>query len=365
MTDSLSQTDAPLKIALTHADLPNETKGGVAHAVHHLGNHLVARGHQVTMFTLSPAFSECLYQVHQLNSGKRSGKWASYQFAYYLRSVDFNAYDVIHTNGDNYLLQGRHPQVRTFMGSARDEMQTATSLQRKLKQLSLIALEQVGARAADVCTGISLTTQKRIPAVTRIVPPGVDLGRFSPGSKSENPSILFVGTVAGRKRGAWLAEIFGREISPRFPDAELWSVADAPLEGAKIVNFGRVSLGELARLNREAWVFCLPSTYEGFGIPYIEAMASGTVVVASPNPGALEITQDGEFGIIARDEELAGALIRVLGDAGERQRWEEAGLARAPLYSWDHVVASYEAVYREAIALAASRGRAARGRNAP
>ena len=61
---------------------------------------------------------------------------------------------------------------------------------------------------------------------------------------------------------------------------------DAPADpGAGITVLGRLDDEELAREYRAAWVFCLPSSYEGFGIPYAEAMASGTPVVATPNPG--------------------------------------------------------------------------------
>ena len=45
---------------------------------------------------------------------------------------------------------------------------------------------------------------------------------------------------------------------------------------------GQVSDAELVDLYRSSWLFCLPSSYEGFGIPYAEAMANGCPVVATP-----------------------------------------------------------------------------------
>ncbi len=71
---------------------------------------------------------------------------------------------------------------------------------------------------------------------------------------------------------------------------------------------------ELTGLFQQAWVFCLPSTYEGFGVPYLEALAAGTPVVATKNPGACEILRDGEFGIIAPDADLGPVLSRLLAD---------------------------------------------------
>ena len=350
-----------MKIALTHADLPNQSKGGVAHVTHDLGNALVKRGHEVTMFTYSPAFADCTYRVQQLNAGRRSQKWQSFSFAFELSKVDFSKFDIVHTHGDNYLLRGV-PQVRTFHGAARDELRSARSLQRKIKQLLLIGLEKRGARTATLCTGVSRATQQQIPAVSRVIPNGVDLTRFAPGEKSAHPTILFVGTSGGRKRGRFLAEIFARAIQPILPAAELWSVADEPLAGdgigaQGIVDYGRVSAAELARLYQKAWVFCLPSTYEGFGVPYIEAMAAGTAVVASPNPGALETLEEGKWGAIADDDALEPALKRLLCEASEREIWARRGLERAQFYSWENVVCAYEAAYRDAMELHAQGAR--------
>ncbi len=67
------------------------------------------------------------------------------------------------------------------------------------------------------------------------------------------------------------------------------------MRGEGIVNLGKkVPFEKLCELYQRAWILCLPSTYEGFGVPYIEAMASGTVAVASPNPGAKEILDNGK-----------------------------------------------------------------------
>lgn len=52
-----------------------------------------------------------------------------------------------------------------------------------------------------------------------------------------------------------------------------------PDDGVRVL--GKVSLERLTEFYRRAWLFCLPSSYEGFGVPYIEAMASGTAVVAT------------------------------------------------------------------------------------
>jgi len=344
-----------VKIALTHADLPNETKGGVAHQAHALGNVLAGRGHDVTFFTFSPAWDECRYQVRQLTPPRGRGlkRFGSFLFARALAGVDFSGFDMIHVNGDGYLIRrgpGRPPLLRTFYGSARDEAKSAVRLRRRVYQNVLSLLEARDARNADLCVGISAATQARIPAVSQIISCGVDLSRFRLGLKSAHPSVLFVGTAGGRKRGQFLADVFTHAVRPRFPDAELWTVADRPLMGGGgIVNHGRVSFEMLGDLYRRAWVFCLPSTYEGFGVPYIEALASGTSVVASPNAGAREVLQNGAWGSLAEDADLGKSIVRLLGNPDERSTWETRGLERAGDFAWDRVAAQYERLYTDLI----------------
>ncbi len=165
--------------------------------------------------------------------------------------------------------------------------------------------------------------------------------------KSPIPTILFVGTYGNRKRGKLLMEIFARDIRPALPEAQLWMVcSDAPAaEGVTV--FGRVPERQLTDLYRRAWVFCLPSTYEGFGIPYIEAMASGTAVVASPNVGAVEVTRNGTDGLIAPDDKLGETLLRVLRDDSLRHKLEAAGRERVKDFDLNKVCEQYEEIYRK------------------
>jgi glycosyltransferase involved in cell wall biosynthesis len=274
----------------------------------------------------------------------------SFEFAGALGRTDFSDFDVVHTHGDNYLMRGVHPQVRTFHGSAQDEATSSESIKRKIYQSVMARLERSGAKVADSCVGISGTTRSRISRISRIIPCGVDTANFIPGDKSENPSLLFVGALHGRKRGKLLASIFETVIRPRIPNVELWTVSDLPLEGDNIVNHGRVSLEDLTALYQKAWVFCLPSTYEGFGVPYIEAMSAGTAVVASPNPGAIEVLQNGDSGLLPEDNELGESIIRLIEDEALRISFIQKGLVRAQDFSWPKIVGQYEEVYREVIA---------------
>ncbi len=168
----------------------------------------------------------------------------------------------------------------------------------------------------------------------------------SRGGKAATPTILFVGTFGNRKRGKLLMELFARDILPALPTAQLWMVcSDAPA-AAGVTVFGRIPEEQLTDLYRRAWVFCLPSTYEGFGIPYIEAMASGTAVVASPNVGAVEVTRNGQDGLVVEDDKLGATLLNVLTDEKLRHKLEAAGLERVKDFDLNKVCEQYEKIYQ-------------------
>ena len=96
-------------------------------------------------------------------------------------------------------------------------------------------------------------------------------------------------------------------------------------------------------------MLCLPSAYEGFGRPYVEAMAAGTAVVASPNPGARDVLDGGRFGVIAEDGRIADALVDLIRDSAKRAGLERAGLERARAYDWPIVAGAYEALYERVL----------------
>ncbi len=334
-----------MKIAITSLYLPSGSKIGVGYQVHALANALAARGHQVTVFSQSGPSDDSLYEVVVVPSGSRL---RTFGFAWSLRQYDFTAFDVLNAHGDDWFLWGckRPHHVHTFHGSLLAEMLNAKTLPAKLRMGLLALCEYASCFLADELVTVSANTRRYIPMVKHVIPCGVNLKAFSPSEeKSPAPSILFVGTMHGRKRGAMLLDMFQREIQPKMPDAEFWAVCENHVEGKGVRSFGRVSTETLTDLYRRAWVFCLPSTYEGFGVPYIEAMASGTAVVASPNVGAQEVTGNGEFGLVAPDKELADTLVNVLTDQSLRERLQEMGFARAQNFGWDRVCAQYEAVY--------------------
>ncbi len=335
-----------MNIAITSMYLPSGSKIGVGYVVHYLANELTKRGHRVTVFSQTGHSEDALYETVVVPSGRR---FRTFNFCWNLRHYDWTRFDVLNAHGDDWFLWGckRPRHVHTYHGSLWAEMLHATSLKVKGWMFALALCEYESCFLGDANTTVSSITKRYIPRINYVIPNGVNVAEFAPtDDKAENPTILFVGTMHGRKRGAMLLEKFKNEIRPRVPSAEFWAVCEEEIEGDGVRWFGRVPYETLTDLYRRAWVFCLPSSYEGFGVPYIEAMASGTPVVASPNDGATEVTQNGRYGVLSSDDKLADNLVQLLTDENRRNYFREAGLLRAQDFSWDRVCAQYEAVYR-------------------
>lgn len=341
-----------LRIAMISYYLPSESKIGVGYQVHDLANALVDRGHQVDVLSPCAAPDGARYRTHRV---PLVGSLRTFRFALALRRMDLSQYDVLHAHGDDYWLwRGRGPaHVRTLHGSCFDEALRIRGAWERLRMVLLGLSEVLASVVADRTVVVSPQTRRWTPWVRDVVPNGVDLARFhpNPAMATAHPTVLFVGTFGGRKRGRELARAFAADVLPRHPTAELWMVSeDVPADLPAVRALGRVDDATLTDLYRQAWVFCLPSSYEGFGIPYVEAMASGLPVVATPNVGSRYVTRDGRDGVLVDLAGLGGALADLLADAPRRADLRERGVARAREFSLDGVVDRYEAIYRDILA---------------
>jgi len=189
-----------------------------------------------------------------------------------------------------------------------------------------------------------------------VIPNGVD-DVFSPDGRvgdDETPFLLFVGALQPRKDPLVAIEALS------LADSELRLVLVGPDKGAaaearravarlglngRVEFTGHVEKPALATLYREAEALVFPSRYEGFGLPVLEAMASGTPVVATSAGAIPEVAGDAAILVDAGDPvALAGGIERALAD---RERLSHAGLERARLYSWRETARRTLAVYRE------------------
>lgn len=335
--------------------LPSRSRGGVGVFAHGLACALASRGHDVTLFSEDPAPDRAPYRVVAVPAGQ--GRLGPLAFPFALRRCDFQAFDLIHSQGDEqWLPRRRPPVVRTMHGTALAEAWfngvRGRSLTRFLLHSWFYLGESLADLRADAVIAVSRHTARFYPRVDAVIPNGIDLDAWAPDGtpKSNVPSILFVGEVDSRKRGRFLADVFSREVRSVLRDAELWLVSPDRVEGAGIVWRGTLSDAALQSLMRQAWVMCLPSAYEGFGRPYAEAMAAGTAVVSTVNPGAREVLEDGRAGVLVSDGELGRTLVRVLSTTDERRELERRGLERAKAFGWPVVAEVYERVYEQAIA---------------
>jgi glycosyltransferase involved in cell wall biosynthesis len=162
------------------------------------------------------------------------------------------------------------------------------------------------------------------------------------------PYVLFAGAAEPRKNLATLLEAHARA----FPDdAVVLAVAGgAPPAGARVHALGALEPAELARWYRGARAVAVPSLYEGFGFPLLEAMACGTPALASRATSLIEVGGEGCWWI---DDPLdvaawAAALQRVVADAELRERLRAAGIAQAATFSWDRCAEETLAVLRRA-----------------
>lgn len=175
--------------------------------------------------------------------------------------------------------------------------------------------------------------------VTRINP-GVDTEQFTPGDESENPGekrILFVGRFVPAKDLPTLLDAF-EQVHTDHPDAELVLVGDGPLRdrvensiekrrlGDSVHLPGYIENDDLPKYYRRADVFALTSKHESFGMVLLEAMSSGTPVVAPRIDWIPNIVDHERNGLLFdTQDELADHLDSLLSDPDRRREYGEHG----------------------------------------
>ena len=126
-------------------------------------------------------------------------------------------------------------------------------------------------------------------------------------------------------------------------------LASPDLEG-RVRVLGVVPQEDLPALYRDALFLLAPTLEEGFGLPALEAMSSGTPVIASDIPVWRETCGDAALLVDPRDPQAIGAAVaRLSGSAGERDRLRDLGLRRAAGFSWRTAAERTLAVYGKAL----------------
>ena len=198
-----------------------------------------------------------------------------------------------------------------------------------------------------------------------IIPNGVDVQSFSSarpmtGWGPAQKSLVFFGRVDESRKGLNILLSALPKIRESFPDLKVLIAGpgdcDDLLEGLSvedrraITQLGLVDELEKPNVYASGTVYVAPNTGgESFGIVLLEAMASGTPVIASDLAAFKRVLQDGECGKLFTNEDsdsLAQAVIELLNNDEEQDRLRAAGLARVVEFDWDTVADEVIEVYK-------------------
>lgn len=248
----------------------------------------------------------------------------------------------------------RKPLVRRWYGFSRMQMQVS----RQIPDLLTVS----SSSAADIVEDFAVS-----PDQLQVVPLGVNTELFKPGHGPRQPGrIIAIASADTPLKGVrTLLHAVARlrvnrdvqlrlvaKVEPNGPTHKL--IAELGISDIVHITSG-LSDAELAALFASAEVACIPSLYEGFSLPAVEAMSSGTPIVAS-RVGALPevVGADGACADLvppADVEALTRSLGALLDSPERRRRLGQAGRQRAvSVFSWEAVAAQTAKVYERAIA---------------
>jgi glycosyltransferase involved in cell wall biosynthesis len=196
-------------------------------------------------------------------------------------------------------------------------------------------------------------------------PSGDQMERVRQRYQLNAPFVLYAGNIKPHKNLERLIEAFHLlRQAPDLKEVQLLIIGDEVSKYAMLRRavhrhqlhkhvrfFGFVSHETLAALYRLADVFVFPSLYEGFGLPPLEAMASGTPVVTSNVSSLPEVVGDAALMIDPYEPQaIADAIRQVLVEPELRATLRVRGLARAREFSWERSIGRVRAIYDEVLA---------------
>jgi glycosyltransferase involved in cell wall biosynthesis len=196
------------------------------------------------------------------------------------------------------------------------------------------------------------------------IPNGVDPNVFKSGIKSEKGKVelLFVGRLVEQKRINLLFQAFKNIIAGGCVDWHCTIVGDGPLKTSLLMLMAELELERY--LSFVGWVkkesmpvcyqgadiFVLPSSEEGMPNVVLEAMASGLPIICADIYGNTELVENGKNGLLFSDEKsLSVNIIRLIRDAGLRQKMGLRSLQKIEQFQWSAVAKSYVELLSQAM----------------
>jgi glycosyltransferase involved in cell wall biosynthesis len=345
-----------MRIAFLDSWLQDVAEGsGTAAAIGGLAGALVARGHTVERLVPEGVWPRNLL-LRRLWFNLTLPKRLAAAAGHYDLVVGFDI--------DGFRVAHRCPvpYVCCIKGVLAEESRCESGWPR-LMLWGLSRLERLNARRAPLVLSTSRYCCERIEAHygveadrLRLVPEGIDTGLWNPSDEDaaarEPHTVLCVARQYPRKRVADLITAFAA-VHRRLPSARLVVIGDGPEHGALRELVQRLELGGVVQLlgalpddgavrdwYRRSAVFCLPSIQEGFGIVFLEAMASGLPVVSTTATAIPEVVPHGRAGLLVppRDPQaLAEALMQLLTDTELQAQQRSYGREHVGPFSWDRV----------------------------
>lgn len=259
--------------------------------------------------------------------------------------------------------------------------QTMARLNRWLDRWGMPRAVRMADRVAVVSEHTARDAAAAFPEAAgkvRVVPPGVEAVPVRPlpaalVAQGLRPGgyVLFVGTLEPRKNLRRLLEAYARlpqGLRAEFPlviaggagwggvAVRRWAEELGIASGVRVL--GYVADEVLEALQAQAAALAMPSLYEGFGLPLLEAMRFGVPVLTANVASMPEVA--GEAGVLVDPcavDSIAAGLERLLGDAGLRTRLGAAGRVRAQAFTWARAARTMVVVFEEALAARRGMGR--------
>lgn len=369
----------PLHIGIvTQAYYP--VLGGVTEHVWALGKELEKRGHRVTVIAGHSRGADdgglrvlrVGFQIPIVTNGAHAAVTVGYRLGRTLRAIErTERFDVVHIQSplDPFLpmiaVRGMdRPKIGTHH-TTRDSNLLCVVFPNLFRAI----LDRLSASIAVSHSAEGLVKHYFPDVPFHIIPNGVDIDRFSPliepypKLRDGIPTILFVGRMDPRKGARFL---FGAipYLEKKLSQYRIVVVGTGwmrkvydkfiPLHLQHRVQFaGFASRDQLPRYYRSADVFCSPAVGgESQGIVLLEALASGTPIVASDIEGYRWVIEPGKHGLLVPPKSprhIAEALIEILSKPARHEAMAKACREHALTYAWPKMVDQIEPLYYEAV----------------
>ena len=377
---------AGLRIAIILGDMNPDDLGGAEIHLVEVMKRLLMYGHELHVFVGSddrikdifPPESAFFYPIRYPRLPNIKGLayilWAT---RYILKRVRYQRFHILHAKqeypqGFIGALAGKRlgvPLYTTVQNPLAYKEELVFSGPKMLSWLSQLLIPMVqytlknSAMVAAVSNYSMVNCQKMGARNCILVPNGVDTRMFYPTDKevpAESPHIITTSTLIPRNGLDTLIKAFGLLLDS-LGNAMLTIAGDGPLEKElknltktlaieKSVRFiATVPHHKVPELLQSADLFVRPSIAEGFGVSFIEAMASGVPVIACPTGGVVDLIEDRQTGILVPPNDpqsLNKAMLDLLGDRELYKSIRTKALELVKVkYSWDSIAARVNDVY--------------------